>query len=99
MRWRHLLDREFVLKFLDKPVFAEFARKPFGGVVEFRGFRQSCQAGKMFCEPAAGLKRRSSEISGAKRKASACKQKRPACEHELKRFLEIQGLLLCRYLV
>jgi len=57
VRLRYLLDSEFVLKFLNKPVFAEFAREPFGDVLEFRVSRQSCQIGEMPCEPAAGLKR------------------------------------------
>jgi hypothetical protein len=41
----HLLNRELVLEFLDKPVFAELVCEPFSGVFESCGFRQSCQAG------------------------------------------------------
>ena len=48
----------------------------------------------MSCKQTAGLKRRSSQIDSSKGKASARKQERATCEHEFKRFLKIQGILL-----
>jgi hypothetical protein len=48
----------------------------------------------MCCKQAAGLKRRSSQIDGAKGKAGAYEQERATCEYKFKRFFEIQAILL-----